>query len=205
MKNSNLIAGLALIITLFGALTQCKKGEDDPFISLRSRKARVVGEWAATSGTAKITDKSLNFSSTSTYNYSNSSYSSVSIETFMNTTTTNSRAGVFSYKISFASDGTFAMTRIEDTEISTVKGTWNFSDGVGETKKKEQIILFVTSETFQASSTIAYVNTSTGNQPSKVYSIKELRNKKMVLFEESSVISSTGGSEEIKEEFTFEQ
>lgn len=36
---------LALSLFLILPFQSCKKGEDDPFISFRSRKARVVGEW----------------------------------------------------------------------------------------------------------------------------------------------------------------
>lgn len=43
MKNITL---LFLAITFFSG---CKKGEEDPFLSLRSRKARVVGEWTSSS------------------------------------------------------------------------------------------------------------------------------------------------------------
>ncbi|MGD1846585.1 MAG: hypothetical protein ACFB10_14450 [Salibacteraceae bacterium] len=44
MKHSTLLH-LLLIVLLIGSSTACKKGEDDPFLSLRSRKARVEGTW----------------------------------------------------------------------------------------------------------------------------------------------------------------
>ncbi|MDD4575741.1 MAG: hypothetical protein PHI36_04870, partial [Bacteroidales bacterium] len=46
MKNYKIILLLlAVFATTFSA---CKKGEDDPALSLRSRKARVAGEWKMT-------------------------------------------------------------------------------------------------------------------------------------------------------------
>ncbi|KAK6020062.1 hypothetical protein OSTOST_14290, partial [Ostertagia ostertagi] len=39
---------------------ECKKGEDDPIISLRTRKARAEGDWRLVSGTAGYTTKGYN-------------------------------------------------------------------------------------------------------------------------------------------------
>lgn len=36
---------IILLFVAIGSITSCKKGEDDPAISLRSRKARFVNQW----------------------------------------------------------------------------------------------------------------------------------------------------------------
>jgi hypothetical protein len=57
MKNKNLFslaaAGLMLAVGL--QFSGCKKGEEDPFLSLRSRKARITGEWTVTAATESYT------------------------------------------------------------------------------------------------------------------------------------------------------
>lgn len=61
------------ILSILSILTfeSCKKGEGDPILSLKSRKARVVGEW-----TIDKLDNSTNSSSSSTYDGSTSSSTS---------------------------------------------------------------------------------------------------------------------------------
>lgn len=54
-----IVVSLAALALLSSAVTSCKKGDGDPFLSLKSRKARVAGEWKAT----KMEDKSNTTSS----------------------------------------------------------------------------------------------------------------------------------------------
>lgn len=199
MKNT--ITKLMMALVLMGTLSECKKGPDDPLISLRSRKARVTGDWQVTEGTSTNIYSSGNYSSSSSSSYSKISYSRVSTSTYNGTTTTNTKNGTFQFSISFEKDGTFSLTRAMDTDISTIKGTWNFTGKVGELKNKEQIVLNVTSETVQGSNTVTYK----GNQTYATYTIIELRNKKMKLVAETSAVYPGGDSETGREEYTFEQ
>jgi hypothetical protein len=43
------------ILVVASSITACKKGEDDPFLSLRSRDARLMGEWKLTAIAGKTT------------------------------------------------------------------------------------------------------------------------------------------------------
>ncbi len=43
------------ILVVASSITACKKGEDDPFLSLRSRDARLIGEWKLTAVSGKTT------------------------------------------------------------------------------------------------------------------------------------------------------
>ncbi len=43
------------ILVVASSITACKKGEDDPFLSLRSRDARLIGEWKLTAVAGKTT------------------------------------------------------------------------------------------------------------------------------------------------------
>lgn len=200
MKKSKILQ-LLLLCCLMGTLNQCRKGEDDPLISTRTRKARVVGEWTVTSGTARFSSGGTNYSSTSNYSFTKISYTESSSTTFNNNVSSSSSNGTFEYKITFERDGTFTMIRMIDGDISTLKGLWNFTGRVGELKNKEQLVLNITSDVnLQASSTITYG----GNQTSITYNIKELRNKTMVLVASESSASS-GYAESSEEEYVFEQ
>ena len=50
MKNFSLrLLAIAILVSSLAPLNGCRKGEEDPFLSLRSRKARIAGTWTATS------------------------------------------------------------------------------------------------------------------------------------------------------------
>jgi len=74
---------MILSMLLIGAtviLNSCKKGEDDPFITLHSRKARLTGEWKLTEMSLAITNRQDNGSSTvsGTMSYDGTNITSVS-------------------------------------------------------------------------------------------------------------------------------
>src|SRR5260221_3198467 len=94
-----------LLLVAAGILLQCRKGKDDPRFSIHTRKARVVGEWTMTSGTASGNTTSYSGASLSSYSdiYTENSYSS-----FYGTNSSSS--GTFSYKIEFKKDGSFSST-----------------------------------------------------------------------------------------------
>ncbi|HRH12695.1 MAG TPA: hypothetical protein PLU73_14335, partial [Bacteroidia bacterium] len=82
-----------------------------------------------------------------------------------------------------------------------VSGTWNFTDGIGDSKKREQIVLFLKSSTgISGSTTLSY----TGNKVYMTFNIKELRNKKIVLTRTETETSGTD-SNDFKWEATLEQ
>lgn len=55
---------LAVSALTAGFVSSCKKGKDDPFLSLRSRKARVEGEWKLVSQTTNDKNSLNTMSST---------------------------------------------------------------------------------------------------------------------------------------------
>jgi hypothetical protein len=196
MKNIKLY--VILFIPL-GFLSQCKKGEDDPFISLRSRKARVVGEWHLTSGNSTSTNSSGSFGSTTIYNYTESSFTENYTSGAVNTTT----SGVYSLKMTFERNGDFSMTETKGTDVSSLKGVWNFTGKIGEYKNKEQIVIKLTSYT-STDPNSSYTGNFTGKDIDAAFTIKELRNKKMVLIQESTSFS-TNNSNTYKQETVLEQ
>ena len=209
------ILQLTLIASfLLGVLTNCKKGEDDPFISLRTRKARVVGEWTLTSG------KSTGSSVSHTGNNSNFYSQTLSASTLSYVDNSGSFTATFSFKVVFEKDGTFTITQTMswnnggtlNTSTNIISGIWNFTAGVGEYKNREQIYLKALSSsstdqygTNSQSSTSTYSGKGFGiNGEDESWTIKELRNKKMVIY--SNVKSSDNTSYDTEEfEMILEQ
>ncbi|MFA5781138.1 MAG: hypothetical protein WC868_02595 [Bacteroidales bacterium] len=143
-----------------------KKGEDDPCISLRSRKARVVGDWEVISYkyVRNLNLYALNISN-EIYTMDGSTYTSV--YTDENGTTTKN--GTETWKWTFRKDGTFDYTCTIDGQTKTSNGFWKF---LGETKAESQIICDENIETG------CFINCR--------YNLKELRNKKMIWTYEGS-------------------
>lgn len=197
MKNYKIILlALAVLATTFSA---CKKGEDDPALSFRSRKARVVGEWKMTN---------FKYSSTSSSSSSNSSYvmsgdGSTYTATETDDGTPSSSIGTLSWQWTFEKDGKYKFTQTYDGDIYTSAGTWNFTSGVGDLKKNSQITYSELSSITQSSTSPATTNTWTGNYVDEVYDLKELRNKKMVWYRKiTNTYSGNTDTDEI--EITFE-
>ncbi|HRH63758.1 MAG TPA: hypothetical protein PLI68_10565, partial [Bacteroidia bacterium] len=67
-----------VVLAAVSVLPACKKGEEDPFLSLRSRKSRVAGEWTVESREEKVTTSkispSVNSTSTETTTVNGSTY-----------------------------------------------------------------------------------------------------------------------------------
>lgn len=198
MKTKILLILFAITSTI--VFDSClKKGEDDPFLSLKSRKARVAGDWEVVS--FKYTDTYTSTSNPTsnyidTYTMNGSTYTSVS--TYPNNPTLNSTDnGTRTWKWTFEKDGKFENTDTEDGQTTTTKGTWNFTAGVGELKNKSQITTYDQSYAYTGGSS-AY----TGNYVDMAFDLKELRNKKMVWYYKSTYTGSTSSStDEIEIEF----
>lgn len=192
---SNRIFLLLMLCSLF-TLTNCKKGEDDPFLSLRSRKARVVGEWTMKSGTGKISAVSGTSGASFTNNitYTETNYTETS------SYPGGGSSGTHQLKITFERDGSFIYTESMDGSTFIAKGTWNFTGGIGENKRKEQLVLHVISYS-DPDGSVTYA----GNYTDLTYNIKELRNKKMVLISKDISSYSDGDYNSYETDYTFEQ
>lgn len=153
----------------------CKKGENDPSISLVSRKARVAGEW----NVDKMVSTDNSVSGTTTYadaeTFDGTTYTSTSSVTSGGTPTTETITGTIAKNtVTFTKDGTFTMeanyTTTETqtsgggyTEVTTkvytnkTEGSWNFLGKVDEFKNKERIVLNYT----KGSSSVATTTVTT--------------------------------------------
>jgi hypothetical protein len=182
MKNYRFLSAIAVALPLL--LISCKKGDDDPFFSLRSRKARVAGEWKVSEfhGIQTQTFQNGYIQGESNYNGSN-----VSIVTTYSDT--NQQPELYTYELSqaytFEKDGTY--TAVERTQFNTrtETGTWTFlpKSKEDDLSKKEAIVLYVRKVTHTNGSN---TQNFTGFDEGETYVIRELRNKKMVWTVESS-------------------
>jgi hypothetical protein len=189
MKNKILIClSLFAVISLSGCL---KKGDDDPFISLRSRKGRVAGDWKTISVKAisKYTSAS-NPGSTTSFEYTSNGETYTEITTVNGVATTES--GTQTEKWTFDKDGSYSSTSTTDGAETKSTGRWNFTSGVGDTKNKSQ--LTISEETSSTAGTTT-PDTYGGNQVDEVYDIKELRNETMVLYYHRTVKDANGTSD----------
>ena len=113
----------------------CKKGEQDPGLSIKSRKARMTNDWvlktvvseSSYEGTVRTsTTEVVDGIATTT-----DSDGDISVDT---TTRTLSMLG----------DGTYKLDYTWGTRTSKYEGVWTFAGGTGDVKSKSQILLQTT-------------------------------------------------------------
>lgn len=209
-----------VLLAIAFVMPACKKGENDPTISLRSRKARVAGEWKVSS---------MEATSTNTYTPTSGSTSTSSETTKIDGTTltmtesdasgTETSTGtVKTYTYTFDKDGTwksvmetsFTETNSWGTSITATKheseGVWNFLGKVGEDKNKENMSVSTTKVTTTTSYTYTATGSSTSdtdnsvstqtyaaNEVVSIWKLTQLKNKEMIA-ESTEDYSSTGSS-----------
>jgi len=180
----NLRKALLILIVVVMALPACKKGANDPGISLKSRKARLTGEWKLSEGTE--TDVSGGSSTVYTYTGSTCSYSSGG------TTVTSP----YSEKITFDKKGTFEMVRTSGSDLSTYKGSWYFGgkDKELDLKNKESVVILVTS-VVETSGGTTYTGTYTGSDVQMItFNIDELKGKEMIVLLDGTSLEGSSSS-----------
>lgn len=170
MKKTIKLFMLALMIAPV-ILTGCKKGEGDPFLSLKSRKARLVGEWNVTAGKGSSTNSGI----TTTWTYDGAQ----NVTTYPSPLPTSTDK--YTMKYTFEKDGTYELVYTDNNnstpEISTAKGTWNFTGRVGELKNKSQLVLTTTSYTTSAGT----VTVSGSEAMNEIMDIYQLKNKEIII------------------------
>lgn len=181
-----------LLLSIF--FVGCKKGEEDPTISFRTRKARLTGRWQIKSGTSRYTEQDINgfiYSESYTFDESKFRYSDNPYYYY---------AGGHSLTMNFEKNGTLTYTESFDGVSSNFKGTWDFNTGVGEKKNKEEIIIHITSiENPQGQHIVS------GNYTDITYNILELRNNKMKLVASQKIVKPDGTSKSYEDRYEMKQ
>jgi hypothetical protein len=194
MKKLIQTLALAAVVVVSGAsFTACKKGENDPGLSLKSRKGRLTGEWKLTKGTETNTSGG----STSTKNFDGTSLTQ--------TAGGGSITGTFAYTLTIDKEGTYEYKMSEtiggSTNIDTQKGRWSFlgKNKDGEIKNKEAIVLMETSYTSGTTST-----TTSNPTSGAIWTIDQLKNKEMIVKGKETYTSGSTTST-FEYSYTFEQ
>lgn len=189
MKKINQFLSVALTgLIIAAAIPGCKKGEDDPFISLRSRKSRVAGEWKVSQSTYTTTSGTPAITCTTTYDGTTESKtcgSGTPSTSVVNQTVTFEKDGTFKWHLETTPTGG---TKITDD----YEGIWNFTCGVGDVKSKEQIAL-----TFTKLTTVDASGSGSATAKSNlynIYDITQLKNDEMVWYAKSSDTFTGSGS-----------
>lgn len=182
-------------LTLF--LATCKKGEDDPLFSLRTRKARLEGDWRLQKASLSvgIRDSTGSYGAYE-YEFSESGYKR------LNTSTRARFEGPSALNIRFSKKGEFSLVQNLDNLRMESSGTWDFQGRVGKMKNKET--LTVSLSTFKGITNL-YFFFNKGNF-NFTYRIKELRDKKLVLVNNEEMLEmSQDYGVYISSEYTFVQ
>jgi hypothetical protein len=154
----------------------CKKGENDPAISFRTRKARAVGEWRMKSGYASI---NIEQKGSAPFNQAHQFDGTTST---INETESGNIAYIYKaaylLTVKIKKDGTFEMNENFGGKNLVASGTWNFTHGVGKDLKNKEEILFKVNR--QSS---GYLDGHIFNKMSSefTYKITQLKNKEMMI------------------------
>lgn len=163
-RASNVILAILVIMMVVPSIQSCRKGDEDPFLSLRRRKARLVGTWKLDSGSEEFSN-SLSQSYTIVYDGS----------TAVNTQNSVPETYVYNEELVFGSDYTFVKTLVSGTNETVSEGFWSFLGKYDEFEKKETICISINHETSGANET-----NLTGDQMFRyIFRLKKLSNKEI--------------------------
>ncbi len=189
-----------IVLILATSLVSCKKGDNDPFLSLLSRKARLAGEWKLSSADFdfKTVDGDGATVTTTTYDGTD----------ITETTDGDGKTFAYSENITIDKDGTFTIYVEEEINYNqdqtgiqkiTMEGVWYFIDGINDTdiKDKERVEFFIQKLTDVHPSGDTEIIESSGSIPviqergfSSIYIIllDRLANKEMTTIYDSEVV-----------------
>ncbi len=147
MKKTKIISVMIALIAL--STTACKKGENDPVLSLKSRTSRLVGTWKLVNGSETIIDYDAGNQETSTTVITDDGALSISVFTFQDqsgSVTNAPQSFTHTLEYTFEKDGSFNYSDVFDGDSQIDKGYW-FWGGKSKTqdlKKKEVVVITIT-------------------------------------------------------------
>lgn len=183
---------LMLLLLTAGVFVGCRKGEDDPWLTFRGRKARLVGKWSVTNGMVSkgamfTTSQGNQVAGTVTSRYSEKKVEQTNSYTTALGDTSWTSPGTFSGNVEIFRDGTYKMTVSEIVkgysgvpEINNsvaVTGYWTLTGGSNDTRKREQLMLQQVSST----PSVGSGSVNSNPVPSALYNIRQLKHKEIVL------------------------
>ncbi len=171
MKTKSILLFLVIINgILFNA---CKKGENDPSLSLKSRTARLNGEWKLISG--EIT-------TTTDTNTTVETYDGATVVTTYNGTQVSNV--VYTDNITFDKNGTYTRSWTSDTASYTENGYWAWMNKNKEADIKNKEALGMSATKFTDSN--GSVSSNAGFFVAGIWMLDELSSTKMVVIVDGS-------------------
>jgi hypothetical protein len=201
-KNFFRIALIVMVGGVMMASSGCKKGENDPSISLRSRTARLAGEWNLSAEDYKESSISDNSSTTETVTYDGSILTTVTVRKYKDwtgkdTTVTNTETDSYTEKLTINKDGSFTREIIYGSTRTNYEGNWMWMKGNSEQelKNKQAIILSTTKYTYvDEDGETSYYNESGKSNFTNMIVIDRLANKEMVFLYDTKYSDDDGYS-----------
>lgn len=212
MKKINLLLALSTLVAAF-TLSSCKHGENDPFISLRSRDARIKGAWNLSTVTGTYTIKETVYdifgnqstSGTGTRTITLTDAGALNVTqtvsgTVSNWIPVNQDWPVYKLALDIQANGKCSSTETvqpkgsNNTRTATMDGTWNWGN---DSKNKNSLYC----ENLLGSQIINKVDA-----PVVYYTISGLKNKEMeITITSTSKDSNTDkkGQKETEENYNF--
>ncbi|PKP05206.1 MAG: hypothetical protein CVU11_00680 [Bacteroidetes bacterium HGW-Bacteroidetes-6] len=167
----------AVVAALFSG---CKKGENDPFLSLKSRTSRLSKEWKLVSADYTETFSStgsVDYYSSTHYTYDGAEMNESNSTTIGTNTTTSTDSYLYSINVEFTKEGSFEQTISSDGITSVGAGYWTWIHKIKdqELSNKEAVILTYASGT--SNSTL----TGTSINPDQIMVIDKLSSSELVV------------------------
>lgn len=135
---TKLLKGSIFFFFVATTLTACKKGENDPFMSLKSRDSRITGTWKLvdmeTSEIDVSTSSGVTITSSTTDKYDGS------LVTETSTDPSGTATYTYSYTLTITIDksGSYSLTYTIDGDKTEQSGSWWW---LNDTKKKTRICM----------------------------------------------------------------
>jgi len=198
MKKTTLIFLSAILLT--GTFVACKKGDNDPFLSLRSRKDRLSGLWTVKEETVNevITIPGSTTTNNVVYDGQMAISSSVTVASGVSTTTIDTSKYSVSLEIKKTGNYEKKIVNVNLLDIEVYSGTWMF---LGKSKidklKKKEALLMTTSKAVISDGAVSnsYVYTDLNG---KTIVIDQLKNKEMITIIVEDQANETGLSSSTK-------
>ena len=198
MKKTTLIFLSAILLT--GTFVACKKGDNDPFLSLRSRKDRLSGLWTVKEETVNevITIPGSTTTNNVVYDGQMAISSSVTVASGVSTTTIDTSKYSVSLEIKKTGNYEKKIVNANLLDIEVYSGTWMF---LGKSKidklKKKEAILITTSKAVISDGAVSnsYVYADLNG---KTIVIDQLKNKEMITIIVEDQANETGLSSSTK-------
>lgn len=176
MKKIGVIVFTVLVALIF---SNCKKSENDPLFSTKSRHTRACGLWTISSGSITSTYVDRNgVSSSVTYSLNNKNFTA-------EITGRGTLVGKFSLQLDMRDDDSFEVKQEFGGPLETYAGKWQFLHKSKDYKNKERMLFTLNAN---AASSVSLLSFSKGGF-SFNYTINELSNdNKLVLVCEKELV-----------------